>query len=164
MEKNQLKTAILYSGGKDSTLALQYALKYTHVKCLIIMISKNRESYMFHTPNIYWAEKQAEAIGIPSIVQYTEGEKEYCSKSANPTIHYAARWAAKEAAFKALGTGWSVGVKWKDVEVKRLESGKPELHLYGQALAIATSMGVSRFHVSLTHDQLISCAVVIFET
>jgi holo-[acyl-carrier protein] synthase len=95
---------------------------------------------------------------------YTEGEKEYCSKSANPALHYAARWAAKEAAFKALGTGWSAGVKWKDVEVKRLDSGKPELHLHGEALTHATSMGATRFHVSLTHDQLISCAVVIFET
>ena len=89
MEKNQLKTAILYSGGKDSTLALQYALKYTHVKCLVIMISKNRESYMFHTPNIYWAEKQAEAIGIPSIVQYTEGEKETELKDLKKVIRKA---------------------------------------------------------------------------
>jgi holo-[acyl-carrier protein] synthase len=95
---------------------------------------------------------------------YTEGEKEYCSKTANPALHYAARWAAKEAAFKALGTGWSAGVKWKDIEVVRLTSGKPELHVYGEALAHATAMGATRFHVSLTHDQLISCAVVIFET
>ena len=95
---------------------------------------------------------------------YTQVEKEYCSKTADPAIHYAARWAAKEAAFKALGTGWSAGVKWKEVEVQRLESGKPELHLYGEALAHATSMGATRFHVSLTHDQLISSAVVIFET
>ena len=95
---------------------------------------------------------------------YTEGEKEYCSKSSNPAIHYAARWAAKEAAFKALGTGWAAGVKWKDVEVIRLESGKPELHLFGEALQIATKQGATRFHVSLTHDQLISCAIVIFET
>src|SRR6476660_2269013 len=94
---------------------------------------------------------------------YTEGEKGYCKNSANPAIHYAARWAAKEAAFKALGTGWAAGEKWKDVEVERLASGKPELHLYGEALTHATSMGANRFFVSLTHDQLISCAVVIFE-
>ncbi len=94
---------------------------------------------------------------------YTEGEKAYCRNSANPAIHYAARWAAKEAAFKALGTGWSGGVKWKDIEVERLSSGKPELHLYGEALALATAQGAKRFFVSLTHDHLISCAVVIFE-
>jgi holo-[acyl-carrier protein] synthase len=94
---------------------------------------------------------------------YTEAEKEYCNKSAYPEIHFAARFAAKEAAFKALGTGWSGGVKWKDIEVERLPSGKPELHLHGEALAIATEMHALRFHVSLTHDRSISCAVVIFE-
>src|SRR6266705_5965561 len=68
---------------------------------------------------------------------YTEGEISYCKKCANPEVHYAARWAAKEAAFKALGTGWAAGVKWKDVEIERLDSGKPELYLYGKALAHA---------------------------
>jgi len=94
---------------------------------------------------------------------YTEGEIGYCKKCANPEIHYAARFAAKEAAFKALGTGWAAGVKWKDIHVERLESGKPELHLYGEALARATAMGATLFYFSLTHDQLFSCAVVIFE-
>jgi holo-[acyl-carrier protein] synthase len=94
---------------------------------------------------------------------YTEAEMEYCNKSAHPEIHFAARFAAKEAAFKALGTGWSGGIKWKDVEVKRLPSGRPELHLYGEALALATEMRATRFHVSLTHDRSISCAVVILE-
>jgi holo-[acyl-carrier protein] synthase len=95
---------------------------------------------------------------------YTEGEIAYCKKSARPEIHYAARFAAKEAAFKALGTGWSGGVKWKDVELVRLPSGKPGLHLHGDALAHATSAGAKQFHVSLTHDELVSCAVVIFES
>jgi len=94
---------------------------------------------------------------------YTEGEIEYCKKCAQPEIHYAARFAAKEAAFKALGTGWAAGVKWKDIEVERLPSGKPELHLHGEALARATSSGAKLFYVSLTHDQLVSCAVVILE-
>jgi holo-[acyl-carrier protein] synthase len=94
---------------------------------------------------------------------FTDIETAYCGSCADPGIHYAARFAAKEAAFKALGTGWAAGVKWKDVEVQRLPSGKPELHLYGEALAKATALGATRFHVSLTHDQLVSCAVVIFE-
>ena len=94
---------------------------------------------------------------------YTEAEMEYCRKCAQPEIHYAARFAAKEAGFKALGTGWAAGVKWKDVEVVRLPSGKPELHLHGEALARATADGAKRFYVSLTHDQLVSCAVVILE-
>ena len=94
---------------------------------------------------------------------YTEVEKEYCNKCANPVIHYAARFAAKEAAFKALGTGWAGGVTWRDIEVRRLTTGKPELHLYGEALAVATQMRATHFHVSLTHDQLISSAIVILE-
>jgi holo-[acyl-carrier protein] synthase len=95
---------------------------------------------------------------------YTEGEKEYCKNSADPAIHFAARWAAKEAAFKALGTGWSGGVKWRDVEVERLPTGKPELRLYGEALSVATRAGATRFFVSLSHDQSVSCAVVVLET
>ena len=94
---------------------------------------------------------------------YTEAEIDYCKKCSQPEIHYAARFAAKEAAFKALGTGWAAGVKWKDIEIERLPSGKPELHLYGEALAHATAAGATRFYVSLTHDQLVSCAVVILE-
>jgi holo-[acyl-carrier protein] synthase len=94
---------------------------------------------------------------------YTQAEIDYCKKYSQPEIHYAARFAAKEAAFKAIGTGWAAGVKWKDVEIERLTTGKPELHLHGEALARATSAGASRFYVSLTHDQLVSCAVVILE-
>jgi holo-[acyl-carrier protein] synthase len=94
---------------------------------------------------------------------FTQGEIDYCRKCSQPEIHYAARFAAKEAAFKALGTGWAAGVKWKDVEIERLPSGKPELHLHGEALNRATSAGAQRFYVSLTHDQLVSCAVVILE-
>ena len=94
---------------------------------------------------------------------YTEGEQAYCKKCKQPSIHFAARFAAKEAAFKALGTGWAAGVKWKDVEVERLASGKPLLRLHGEALERATAMGAERLHVSLTHDQLVSVAVVVFE-
>ena len=94
---------------------------------------------------------------------YTETEIAYCNGCADPAIHFAARFAAKEAAFKALGTGWAAGVKWKDVEVQRLASGKPELLLHGHALERALGMGATKFHVSLTHDQLMSCAVVVFD-
>jgi holo-[acyl-carrier protein] synthase len=95
---------------------------------------------------------------------YTGGEIEYCKKTAHPEIHYAARFAAKEAALKALGTGLSGGVKWTEVEVVRLSSGKPELHLHGEAQAIATRAGAHNFYVSLSHDQMVSCAVVVMES
>ena len=94
---------------------------------------------------------------------YTEIEIAYCGNCADPVIHYAARFAAKEAGFKALGTGWAAGVKWKDIEVQKLSSGQPKLHLYGEARERALSLGATRFHVSLTHDQLVSCAVVVFD-
>src|SRR5712671_7339630 len=79
---------------------------------------------------------------------YTETEIAYCSNCADPGIHYAARFAAKEAGFKALGTGWAAGVKWKDIEIERLPSGKPELRLHGEAFARAAAMGAKQFHVS----------------
>src|SRR2546425_12793333 len=72
---------------------------------------------------------------------YTEHEAEYCGKCANPAIHYAARFAAKEAAFKALGTGWASGVNWVHDEVERLQSDKPELSLDSVALGRARSIG-----------------------
>lgn len=71
-----MKTAVLFSGGKDSCLALYYAMKTSEVKCLITLVSENPASYMFHTPNINLAEKQAEAIGLPLIMEKTKGEKE----------------------------------------------------------------------------------------
>ncbi len=95
---------------------------------------------------------------------YTEREKEYCHGCAHPSIHFAARFAAKEAAFKALGTGWAASVHWKDVEVERLPSGQPILHLYGGALERANALGAGRFLVSLTHNRTVSAAVVIVES
>ncbi len=71
-----MRTAVLFSGGKDSCLALHYALKFTDVACLITILSDNTASYMFHTPNIHLATRQARAIGIPIIIQKTKGEKE----------------------------------------------------------------------------------------
>lgn len=94
---------------------------------------------------------------------YTEDETAYCQSCARPAIHFAARFAAKEAAFKALGTGWSGGVRWRDVEVRRLRSGQPELLLHGAALERASALGSTRFYVSLTHDHTVSAAVVILE-
>jgi ABC transporter with metal-binding/Fe-S-binding domain ATP-binding protein len=88
---SDMNTAVLFSGGKDSTLALAYAKKHSDVKCLIIIISENPESYMFHTPNIRWAEMQAEAIGLPSIIQKTTGKKELELKDLEKAIKKAIR-------------------------------------------------------------------------
>jgi holo-[acyl-carrier protein] synthase len=77
--------------------------------------------------------------------------------------HLAARFAAKEAALKALGTGWAQGVGWTDVAVHRAESGKPELVVTGKAAALAAERGIARWHVSLSHTKDHAVASVIAE-
>jgi holo-[acyl-carrier protein] synthase len=95
---------------------------------------------------------------------YTSQEVEYCERFKNKAERYAAGFAAKEAAFKALGTGWSGGVRWLDVEVTHLPSGKPELALCGRAQEVARQLGVARVMVSLSHVDHYAVAQVIFES
>jgi len=71
-----MRLGVLFSGGKDSTFALHMAAEHEQVACLITLVSKNKESYMFHTPNIDLTKLQAEALGIPLIERVTEGRKE----------------------------------------------------------------------------------------
>ncbi len=95
---------------------------------------------------------------------YTPEEITYCEQFKNKAERYAARFAAKEAAFKALGTGWREGVRWLDVEVTHLPSGKPELRLSGRAGELARKLGVVRAAVSLSHSNDYVVAQVIFES
>jgi holo-[acyl-carrier protein] synthase len=76
----------------------------------------------------------------------------------------AARFAAKEAAFKALGTGWAEGVRWLDVEITHQPSGKPELALTGRAEELARQLGVTRAAVSISHSDRYVVAQVILES
>jgi holo-[acyl-carrier protein] synthase len=94
---------------------------------------------------------------------YTEREIAYARSKANLYERFAARFAAKEAGMKALGTGWRRGVQWKDFEVANLPSGRPTLLLHGQAGEIAKGMGVAGVHLSLTHTKETALAYVIFE-
>jgi holo-[acyl-carrier protein] synthase len=93
----------------------------------------------------------------------TAGEREYClaMKASAPSI--AARFAAKEALFKALGTGKRGKMSWQDVEVKRDDLGKPSIVLKGATLDQANSLGVGRIHLTLTHTAENSAAVVVLE-
>ncbi len=85
-------------------------------------------------------------------------------RSEIATVNYlAARFAAKEAAVKALGTGFSNGVTFKDIEVLNHSSGKPFLTLYGVALELSRALGVDQTHVSLTHGRDVAAAVVVLE-
>jgi len=93
---------------------------------------------------------------------FTAGEISYCDSCADPAMHYAARFAAKEAAAKALGTGlWAQGVDWKDIEVSRAESGKPALTFHGGAKGHAEQQGVTAQLISLTHTRDLAMAQVI---
>lgn len=83
---------------------------------------------------------------------------------ASPVAYLASRFAAKEAAVKALGTGFSQGIWFHDVEVAREASGKPVLKLHGKAAEAAQGMGVTCYHISLTHGRGIASAVVILES
>ena len=94
---------------------------------------------------------------------YTQTEIDYCANCGDPAIHYAARFAAKEAGMKAIGTGWKRGVRWKDLEVANLPSGRPTLRLHGEAAKIAERLGVKSILLSITHTAQFGMAQVILE-
>jgi len=94
---------------------------------------------------------------------YTPSEIAYVERKANRYERYAARFAAKEAGMKALGTGWTGGVSWRDFEVVNLPSGRPTLELNGRAAEIAATLGVRHVALSLTHTKEQALAMVVLE-
>jgi holo-[acyl-carrier protein] synthase len=94
---------------------------------------------------------------------YTPGEIAYVERKANRFERYAARFAAKEAGMKAIGTGWRHGVRWVDFEVANLPSGKPTLRFHGQAARFAERLGVRAVALSITHTRETALAHVILE-
>lgn len=95
---------------------------------------------------------------------YTPAEISYVERKANRYERYAARFAAKEAGMKAIGTGWKRGVRWQDFEVSNLPSGRPTLQLHGVAAEIAASMSVRNIALSITHTAAEGMAIVILES
>jgi holo-[acyl-carrier protein] synthase len=94
---------------------------------------------------------------------YTPAEIAYVERKANKFERYAARFAAKEAGMKAIGTGWRHGVRWQDFEVANLASGKPTLRLHGVAARVAGMLGVKNISLSITHTAELGMAHVILE-
>jgi len=94
---------------------------------------------------------------------FTGREIAYVERKANKFERYAARFAAKEAGMKAIGTGWRRGVRWQDFEVSNLRSGKPTLLLHGVAAEFAARLGVKNISLSLTHTAQYGMAHVILE-
>ncbi|MCD4828083.1 MAG: holo-ACP synthase [Candidatus Cloacimonetes bacterium] len=112
------------------------------------------------------ARVQKQVEGTAGFCQrvFSPVEIAYCESKRHAAQHYAARFAAKEAFFKALGTGWRDGMEWREVSVENNELGRPSLVLSGKAKEVAAAAGATRLHVSLSHLKEMACATVIIET
>lgn len=95
---------------------------------------------------------------------FTDAERRYCDRQAHPATHFAARFAAKEAVLKALGTGWSGGIAWTDVEIVRERHGGADVKLSGKAAARAKQLKIRRWHLSLTHTSSNAAAIAVAES
>ena len=94
---------------------------------------------------------------------FSAGEIGYCETKTNKFEHYAARFAAKEAFFKALGTGWADGTAFNEVEITQNASGKPDLNLLGNTREVLAPLKIIKILVSLSHIKTMASAVVIIE-
>ena len=92
---------------------------------------------------------------------FTEREREYCSRQKFPAQHYAGRFAAKEAVLKAIGTGWSAGVKWTDIEVLHGDGGGPIVNISGRVKDLMDLKGVKQIFLSYSHDEGYAVANVV---
>ncbi|MDZ7318929.1 MAG: holo-ACP synthase [candidate division KSB1 bacterium] len=110
-------------------------------------------------------EKQL-GSGAESFIRrvFSDSEVSYCeSKLKNKAQNYAVRFAAKEAFFKAIGTGWRKGLSWRDVAMTNDELGKPSIVVSGQAQKIIDALHVSKIHVSVSHLNQMAVAIIILE-
>jgi holo-[acyl-carrier protein] synthase len=94
---------------------------------------------------------------------FTDNEMDYCETRARKSEHYAARYAAKEAILKALGSGWRHGLAFSDIEIINDELGKPQVFLHGKVKKIFDSHQIKRTAISLSHIKEIALAIVILE-
>jgi holo-[acyl-carrier protein] synthase len=95
---------------------------------------------------------------------FTPEEIRYCDSKANKAERYAGRFAAKEAAMKAIGTGWHRGVTWQDIEVVRVPGGRPTMAFHGKAAEFFRKLSAVRAHLSITHTKELAMAQVILES
>lgn len=108
-------------------------------------------------------EKQLEKNSGLKDKLFTAGEIAYCESKKNKGQHYAARFAAKEAFLKAIGTGWRDGLQFNEVEVTNDQLGKPAIVLYGKTRDFVTEINITNIQVSLTHIKDVVNAIVIVE-
>ncbi len=105
---------------------------------------------------VRWSDKFEKRV-------FTKGELDYCNNKGSRYQSLACRFAAKEAIFKALGTGWSFGLRWQDVEVVNDSLGKPNISLTGGAQRFAEQLGVKKTFLSLSHTKQYAVAYVVLE-
>ena len=108
------------------------------------------------------AEKLLRTGGLKDKL-FTPAEIAYCESKHSPAQHFAARFAAKEAFLKAMGTGWSGGHKFSEIEVINNPQGKPELFVHGKVKEFCQAHGIGLMEVSLTHIKDVASAVVVLE-
>jgi len=108
------------------------------------------------------AEKIGKKAGFRELV-FSKNEIEYCELRTNKYEHYAARFAAKEAFFKAIGTGWRDGTAFNEIEITNNENGKPELSFFGKTAEAIEKMKLGKISVSLSHLKTMASAIVIIE-
>ena len=92
---------------------------------------------------------------------YTEQEIKYCQRRKEAIQHYAGRWAAKEAVMKTLGTGFTRGVGWRDIEVVNRQSGRPVIEITGGAQKVALGLGIDEFLITISHCRAYATATAI---
>lgn len=95
---------------------------------------------------------------------FTPAERAYCDRKKDRMSSYCGRFAVKEAVMKVLGTGWTRGVRWIDIEVVRAPGSAPRCVLHGETAEIARRLGIARIHVTITHDAGIAAAVAVAES
>ncbi|MEO7313080.1 MAG: holo-ACP synthase [Chitinophagaceae bacterium] len=108
------------------------------------------------------AEKISKNAGFRELV-FSQNEIAYCESMANRHQHYAARFAAKEAFFKALGTGWKTGTAFNEIEITHTENKKPEIAFLGLTAAAIMEMKLGKIFVSLSHLKTMATAIVVIE-
>jgi len=94
---------------------------------------------------------------------FTAAEQAYCERRARAAASYAGRFAVKEAVMKLLGTGWTRGVRWVDIEVVRLPGQAPSVALHGETARIAAALRIAKIHITITHDGGLAAAVAVAE-
>ena len=108
------------------------------------------------------AEKIEKEQGFRELV-FAQQEIDYCEPKAHKYEHYAARFAAKEALFKALGTGWASGTSYNEIVILGDDAGKPQINLTGETAVTLKHLNLSKLKISLSHLKNIAAAVVVIE-